>query len=89
MRTFGLLQIVSRLFLVVITTDTWNLKHFHCPVQYTVYNLKPGGLVTPNGAGMPNIARLTLARKILDNYVARFENSDRQCMRPVLSYSLE
>ena len=54
-----------------------------------MHDLEPGRLVAPHGGGMPHVARLALARDVLEHDVGRLEDAQRQRVRPVLPDRLE
>ncbi len=66
-----------------------HLEHRHGAVEQTVHDLEPGRLVAPQRRGMPLVARLALARGVLEHDVGRIEDAQRQRVRPVLPDRLE
>lgn len=54
-----------------------------------MYDLEPGGLVTPNGGGVSDITRLPFPCGIFDDDVARLEDFYWKRVRAVLSNGLQ
>ena len=69
--------------------DVWHLEHGHGTIEQTVHDLESGRLVAPHRRGVPVVARLTLAPRVLEHDVGRLEDANRQRVRPVLPHRLE
>ena len=54
-----------------------------------MHDLESGGLVAPERGGVPHVARLALARDVLEHDVGRLEDAQRQRVRAVLADRLE
>ena len=54
-----------------------------------MHNLEPGRLVAPQRGGVPHVARLALARDVLEHDVGRLEDAQRERVRAVLPDRLE
>ena len=78
MRTGLLLDVVPRLRLRVRARNPRHLEHAHDPVQQPVDDLEPGGLVAPDRCGVADVARLPLARLVLEDDVRSLKDLDRE-----------
>ena len=68
-RTFSLLDVVSRSRLRVVARDAWDLEHQHDAVEKAVHDLEPGRLVAPDCGGVADVARLALERRVFEHDV--------------------
>ena len=69
--------------------DVRDLEHGHRAVEQAVHDLEAGGLVAPDRGGVPDVARLALARGVLEHDVGRLEYAQRERVRAVLADRLE
>jgi hypothetical protein len=66
-----------------------DFKHGHRTVQKAVHDLKASRLVAPHRRGVPCVACLALARRVLEHNIGRLEDAERQRVRTILTNCLE